>query len=131
MTEEPVAPASIVRLVRDGVMDAELAALAWMTVEAGIPVVVAGEPPDARGAVRDAVLDLLPPAARTVTLAGEAETFSWMAEAVELGWRHDGPWGSADGQGRIRAGAGHAPVVLVADLDGEAPGGTWASMPGS
>ena len=43
--EGPVAPASIVRLVRDGLMDAELAALASMTIEAGIPVVVAGELP--------------------------------------------------------------------------------------
>ena len=125
VSEESVAPASIVALVREGIMDAELAALAWMTTEAGIPVVVAGEPPGARGAVRDALLDLLPPGARTVTLAGEEETFSWMAEAVELGWQHDDPWGSADGLDRIRAGTGDAPVVLVADLDGEAPGGTW------
>jgi type IV secretory pathway ATPase VirB11/archaellum biosynthesis ATPase len=128
MTDQPAAkatPASIVALVGDGVMDAELAALAWMTVEAGIPLVVAGEPASARGAIRDALLELLPPVARTVTLAGAAETFSWMAEAVELGWRYQGQGGSADGPDRIRAVAGGAPVVLVADLVAEPPGGTW------
>jgi type IV secretory pathway ATPase VirB11/archaellum biosynthesis ATPase len=124
-TALPEPPASITALVQDGVMDAELAALAWLTIEAGIPVVVAGEPSGARRAVRDALLDLLPFAARTVTLAGEAETFAWMAEAVELGWRHDGPWAPAEGSDRIRAGTSDAPVVLVAELDGDAPGGTW------
>jgi type IV secretory pathway ATPase VirB11/archaellum biosynthesis ATPase len=125
VTEQPAVPASIVELVRDGVLDAELAALAWMTMEAGLPVVVAGEPADARGPVRDDLLDLLPPAARVVRLAGDAETFSWMAEAVELGWRHDGRWAPAAGSDRIRAGARDAPVILVADLDGDEPGGTW------
>jgi hypothetical protein len=128
VTEQPAAPASIVGLVRDGVLDAELAALAWIMIEAGIPVVVAGEPAGARGPVRDALLDLLPPTARVVRLAGEAETFSWMAEAVELGWRHDGPWGPAAGSDRIRAGTTDAPVVLVADLDDGAPGGTWGEQ---
>jgi hypothetical protein len=121
----PTVPAAIVALVRDGVMDAELAALSWLTIEAGIPVVVAGEPARARGAVRDALLELLPPTARIVTLAGESETFAWMAEAVELGWRHEGQWVPADGSDRIRAGTGDAPAVLVADLDDGTPRGTW------
>ena len=125
MTERPVAPASLVGLVCDGVLDAELAALAWITIEAGIPVVVAGEPVEARSRVRDSLLDLLPPASRIVTLAGDAETFSWMAEAVELGWRHDGPWAAAAASDLIRAGTIDAPVVLVADLADEAPGRTW------
>jgi type IV secretory pathway ATPase VirB11/archaellum biosynthesis ATPase len=122
----------LVALVREGVMDANLAALAWLTVEAGIPVVIAGEPAGRRSAVRDALLELLPPAARTVALAGEAETFSWMAEAVELGWR-SGELGWQPGaartppaaEERIRAGTGEAPVVLVADLVVGTPGATW------
>ncbi len=117
MTDQPAIPASFVALVRDGVLDAELGALTWMTVEAGIPVVVAGEPAASRIAVRDALLELLRPGARTVTLAGAVETFSWMAEAVELGWRHDGPWAPAQGSVRLRAGTADAPVVLVGDLE--------------
>jgi len=125
VTEQPAIPASFVALVRDGALDAELAALAWMTVEAGIPVLVAGEPAASRTAVRDALVELLPPGARTVTLAGEAETFSWMTEAVELGWRHDGPWAPAQGSVRLRAGTVDGPVVLVADLEDRPPSGTW------
>jgi hypothetical protein len=125
MIDPPEPPASIVALVRDGVMDAELAALAWIMVEAGIPVVVTGEPAEARGAVRDALLGLLPPAARMVALAGETETFAWMTEAVELGWRHEGPFADAAGADRVGAGTRDAPVVLVADLVDESPGGTW------
>ncbi len=125
MTERPDPPASIVALVRDGVIDVELAALAWMTVEAGIPAIVAGEPSGARAAVRDALLDLLPAGARVVTLAGQAETFAWMTEAVELGWRHDGPGAPPGPPDRVRAAMGDSPVVLVADLVEERPGGTW------
>lgn len=126
MTVPPAPPvASLVALVRDGVMDEELAALVWLTVEAAIPVVVAGEPDGARSAVRDALLDLLPSTATRISLAGGAETFSWMAEAVELGWRHDGPWAPVAGFDLVRAGTGDRPVVLVADLVDEPPGGTW------
>lgn len=119
---------SLDALLRDGVLDAELAALVWLTLEAGIPVVVAGEPGTGRKALRDALLGLLPTGARTVTLAGAAETFAWMAEAVELGWRHEGPWTPDPEGARVRAGAGDAATVLVADLEDTGPGasaGTW------
>ena len=128
MTEHPVAPDSLVGLVRDGVLDAELAALAWIMIEAGIPMVVAGESAEARSSVRGGLLDLLPPSARIVTLAGDAETFSWMAEAVELGWRHDGPRAAGAAAELVRAGTMDAPVVLVADLDDVAPGRTWGEQ---
>lgn len=123
------ATASLAALLHDGVLDAELAALVWLTLEGGIPIVVAGEPGTGRAALRDALLGLLPAGARTVVLAGEAETFAWMAEAVELGWRHDGPWpveaGAETGTDRIRARSGDAATVLVADLEDAPPGGTW------
>jgi hypothetical protein len=127
MTEVPSA-SSLDALLREDVLDAELAALAWLTIEAGIPVVVAGEPGSGRCALRGALLDLLPAGARTVTLAGEAETFAWMAEAVELGWRHEGPWVPEADADRGRARDGDAPTVLVADLEDSGPGestGTW------
>ncbi len=113
--------------LREGVLDAELAALAWLTLEGGIPIVVAGGAGTGREALRDALRELLPAGVRTVTLAGEAETFAWMAEAVELGWRHEGPWvpeTDTDMQ-RIRAGDGGAPVVLVADLEDGSDAATW------
>ena len=127
MTEVPSA-FSLDALLREGVLDAELAALVWLTIEAGIPVVVAGEPGSGRSALRDALLDLLPPEARTVTLAREAETFAWMAEAVELGWRHEGPWVPEADADRSRARDGEAATILVADLEDAGPGGstgTW------
>lgn len=133
MTMSPHATTSLDTYLRDGVVDPELAALVWLTLEGGIPIVVAGEPGGGRAALRDALLGLLPSGTRTVTLAGEAETFGWMAEAVELGWRHDGPWlveagadASVDpGADRIRARSGDTATVLVADLEDAAPGGTW------
>jgi hypothetical protein len=129
MSRPPYAIASLDAYLRDGVLDAELAALVWLALEGGIPIVVVGEPGVGRAALRDALLGLVPPGARTVTLAGEAETFAWMAEAVELGWRHDGPWvvatGADAGMDRVRARSGDTATVLVADLEDAPPGGTW------
>ena len=83
-------PRSIVRLLADGVLDAELAALLWLLVEARIPVVVAG---DGRGVGKStllgALLDFLPLGVRTEPLAGALEDFAWLPEAPELGWRPD------------------------------------------
>ena len=127
MTQPAPAGASLDALIREGALDVELAALVSLTLEAGIPIIVAGEPGSGRSVLRDALLDLLPADARTVMLAGEAETFTWMAEAVELGWRHEGPWVPEADADRIRAGSGdgEAPTVLVADLEDAPPGGTW------
>jgi hypothetical protein len=49
---------------------------------------------------------------------GSQEDFAWMPEAVELGWRREGP----PTNGRRRAAA--ATTALVADLDA-GPGETW------
>lgn len=124
MTEPPSAT-SLDAFIREGVLDAELAALLSLTIEAGIPIVVSGERGTGRTALRDALLGLLPAGARTVTLAGEAETFAWMAEAVELGWRHEGPWVPEADADRIRARDGDAPTVLVADLEDGSRAATW------
>jgi len=77
--------------VRDRVLDAELAALLWLTVEGGIPVVVAGGAGETRRAVRDALLPLVSGAVPVVHLAGADEDFAWMPQAGELGWRSSGP----------------------------------------
>lgn len=77
--------------MRDRVLDAELAALLWLTVEGGIPVVVAGGAGETRRAVRDALLPLVSGAVPVVHLAGADEDFAWMPQAGELGWRSSGP----------------------------------------
>jgi hypothetical protein len=89
----PQAPRrSIVELIADGVLDAELAALAWLLIEARLPIVVAAL---ARGAGKstllEALLDFLPAGVRRIDLAGRAEDFAWLPEAAALGWPPAGP----------------------------------------
>ena len=81
---------SIVELIAGGVLDAELAALAWILVEARVPVIVAGLHQGAgKTTLLEAVLDLLPATARRVDLAGAAEDFAWLPEAEALGWTRE------------------------------------------
>ncbi len=82
------APArSIAALVRDGVLDAELAALLWLLLDAGLPIVVVGARGSGRSTLVAALLDLLPAGSRPTPLAGADEEFDWLPEASELGWR--------------------------------------------
>jgi hypothetical protein len=78
---------SIVELIAGRVLDAELAALAWLLVEARVPVVVAGLARTVgKTTLHEALLDFLPPTARRVDLAGADEDFAWLPEAAALGW---------------------------------------------
>jgi hypothetical protein len=78
---------SIVELIADGVLDAELVALAWLLVEARVPVVVAGFVQNVgKTTLLEALLDFLPPTARRVDLRGVEEDFAWLPEAARLGW---------------------------------------------
>jgi len=82
MTSQPSGPrltgerASVVELLRRGLLDAELAALAWLLVESRVPLLVASPAPDGtdRVEVRDALADFLPATTRRVPLdaAGHA-----------------------------------------------------------
>ena len=117
------AEARLRALVHRRVLDAELASLLWLLVEARIPVLVAGPPIPARDAVRAALLDLLPTDARPIVLAGADEEFEWMPEATELGWRRErAPAGDAGARPRASA----ATAVLVTDFD-DGPAGTWGA----
>jgi hypothetical protein len=82
---------SIVELIAEGVLDAELAALAWLLIEARLPVVVGAL---ARGVGKttllEALLDFLPGSVRRIDLAGVAEDFAWLPEAATLGWPTEG-----------------------------------------
>jgi hypothetical protein len=122
---------SIGALVHGGALDAELAGLVELMVGARVPVVVAGPAAPARDRFVEAVIDLLPPDTRIVVLAGEAEDFEWLPEAIELGWRHD--------HGIVRVSGPAAPerpspattVMVARDLGGdgsEAVGGSRARL---
>jgi hypothetical protein len=83
----PPEPRSIVALIADGTLDAELGAQLWLLLEARVPVVVAAEAQHAgKTTLLSALLAFLPPDARLVELAGESETFDWLPQATELGW---------------------------------------------
>jgi hypothetical protein len=51
---------SIVALIRDGILDAELAALVWLLADGGLPVHVAGGPASVAGDLVAAVGDVAP-----------------------------------------------------------------------
>ena len=120
---------SIVELISTGVLDAELAALAWLLVEVRLPLVVAGL---ARGAgkstVMEALLDFLPSTARRIDLRGVGEDFSWLPEAASLGW--------SSSDDAVRAAVDPAPALPVtpasaylvaAELSEHLPLYTWGA----
>jgi hypothetical protein len=83
---------SIVELIANGVLDAELAALAWLLIEQRLPVVVGALPRGVgKSTLLEALLDFLPPSVRRIDLAGAAEDFTWLPEAAALGWPPAGP----------------------------------------
>jgi hypothetical protein len=83
---------SIAELIAGGVLDAELAGLAWILVEARMPLIVAGLHQGAgKTTLLEALLDFLPATARRVDLRGAGEDFAWLPEAEALGWTRDGP----------------------------------------
>ncbi|HLO36716.1 MAG TPA: hypothetical protein VK194_11560, partial [Candidatus Deferrimicrobium sp.] len=82
---------SVVELIADDELDAELAALAWILVEARLPLIVAGLQQGAgKTTLFEAILDFLPPDARRFELAGTMEDFAWLPEAETLGWTREG-----------------------------------------
>jgi hypothetical protein len=120
---------SIVELIATGVLDAELAALAWLLVEARLPVIVGGL---ARGAGKstllEALLDFLPSTARRIDLRGVDEDFAWLPEAEGLGWRPpdvavSGPVPSAPAIPVTPASA----VLVAAELSMHLPIYTWGA----
>jgi hypothetical protein len=87
----PPNPLSITRIIASGSMDAELAALLWLLLEARVPIVVAAEAPLAgKSTTLTALLDFLPRGIRRLFLRGWAEDFSWLPQASDLGWSGSG-----------------------------------------
>ena len=123
-------PRSIVELLADRVLDAELAALLWLLIEARLPLVVTGPFGAGRTTLLTALLDFLPADARAIPLAGAEEEFEWLPEAPELGWRRERPAGADVSSGaRTTSGRRHtiasSTVLLVAELGDGPPHGTW------
>lgn len=118
---------SIAELVRDRVLDGELAGLLWLLLEARVPVVVVGAPGSGRTTLLTALLDLLPPDARTVPLAGAMEDFGWLPEAPELGWRPEQPVRPAPAKPLAPASRAST-VLLVSELGDLPPDGTWGAQ---
>ena len=88
---------SVVHLIRAGTLDAELAALAWLMLEARVPLIVASASgPGDRATVVSALLEFLPQTAVVRHLEGGTETFAWLPEALRLGWRAPGPGRGAE-----------------------------------
>jgi hypothetical protein len=83
-------PAGPRELLRAGVLDSELLALLSVLLEARIPLVAVGRSRVATDRVVDHLAGLLPPDARTHTVAPD-DDFDWLPEATELGWRHERP----------------------------------------
>ncbi len=117
----PPKPRSIVALLRDGTLDAELAAQLWLLIEARVPIVVAAA---AQGVGKStllfALMAFLPADVRVVELAGEAETFDWLPQASDLGW--PGVARPAPGGDPIRP---ESTVLLVHELSDHTPAYTW------
>lgn len=112
---------SVVELIATGVLDADLAALAWILVEARLPLVVAGLHRGAgKSTVLEALLDFLPPTAHRIDLAGVTEDFSWLPEAENLGWSRTAP--ATEAAFRV---APASTFLVAAELSEHLPVYTW------
>ncbi|MFL5687098.1 MAG: hypothetical protein ACJ77D_13710 [Chloroflexota bacterium] len=132
----PPTPRSIIELIRAGTLDAELAATLWVLIEGRVPLIVGALPRLAgKTTLLDALLMFLPPGTRTVELAGAMETFEWLPQAPELGWRR--PASPAPELGSRRPASpmrhDHPPirpddtVLLIPELSDHLPSYTWGA----
>jgi hypothetical protein len=120
---------SIVELIAGGVLDPELAALAWILVERRLPVIVGGLARNlGKTTVLEALLDFLPATARRVDLAGAFEDFAWLPEARALGWDEPGPTATAEAATRGPDAVPLSPAsgyLVAAELSEHLPIYTW------
>lgn len=127
----PPTPRSIAELIRSGTLDAELAALLWLLVEGRVPIIVAGhEPGVGKTTLLTALLDFLPPDVRRIELAGATETFDWLPQAAELGWRRtvgarERAQGDAVSDGPVRPVRPDDTVLVVPEFSDHLPAYTW------
>ena len=121
----PTPVRSIVELIEQRVLDAELAALLWLLLEGRVPLVVAAEAPRVgKTSLLTALLEFLPPEARAIPLAGAVEDFGWLPEAPELGWRSVAAGATAH-PAHSTVARPASDVLLVAELSDHLPTYTW------
>jgi len=130
----PARSISVVELIATGTLDAELAGLLWLLVEARLPMIVAAAAPrTGKSTLLEALLAFLPAGTRRQELSGFAEDFVWLPEAAELGWQ-----GGRDADDRLRdrpataeraTRADPASTYLVApELSDHLPTYTWGEQ---
>jgi hypothetical protein len=130
----PPTPRSIIELIRAGTLDAELAAMLWVLIEGRVPIIVgARERLVGKSTLLGALLDFLPPGVQTRELLGAMETFDWLPQAPELGWRsRPGTRPSTLPSLRPRETVGPPirpdnTVLLVPELSDHLPSYTWGA----
>ncbi len=117
----PPTPRSIVELLRDGTLDAELAATLWVLLEGRVPIIIAAsEGRVGKTTLLTALLDFLPAGVTIRQLAGVSETFDWLPQASELGWQGT-PTPAGD---PVRP---DTTVLLVPELSDHLPSYTWGA----
>jgi hypothetical protein len=125
----PARSTSVVELIASRTLDAELAGLLWLLVEARLPVIVAAlAPRTGKSTLLEALLAFLPAGTRRRPLAGFAEEFEWLPEAAELGWRSGLPSrrrGPSDEPGDIATAAPSTTYLVAAELSDHLPAYTW------
>ena len=128
----PPTPRSIVELIRAGTLDAELAATLWVLIEGRVPLVVAASAQGAgKSTLLDALLAFTAPSVRTVELAGAMESFDWLPQAPELGWRS--PHTPQATGTRVTGGRPPSPIrpddtmLLIHELSDHLPSYTWGA----
>ena len=117
-------PDALALLVADGVLDGELAALVVLLLGVRVPVIVAGPESGTREALAAALVDTLPEELTPIELAGAAEEFEWLPEAVELGWRRERNVVPATGRDRVPRASATSTVIVARDLAGSGPRAT-------
>lgn len=128
----PPTPRSIVELIRAGTLDAELAATLWLLIEGRVPLVVGAMPRLAgKTTLLDALLVFLAPGTRTVELEGAMETFDWLPQAPELGWRRHNQTAASiaavTGYGRRPPVRPDDTILLIPELSDHLPSYTWGA----
>jgi len=117
----PPEPRSIVQLIRDRTLDAELASLLWLLIEARLPVIVAARRMRAgKTTLLEALLDFLPAGTRRIELEGVTETFDWLPHARELGWQ--APLEARRDPSSLDASTSY---LVAAELSDHTPAYTW------
>src|SRR5262245_56129436 len=83
MAEPAARPPTLAGMVERGLLDAELAALVWLLVEGGVPLVIGGADPATRAELADAVLGVDPARPRVLLdVADRPPTIDSLAELL-------------------------------------------------